>query len=192
MIDALYTAAAPALRAWIDGNHARVVAVSQRVDKRRGGGSTMPALDAAHAAVLQAFRIEARNPYRAPRLDFGPVTVRGMMRRWGFPDDVTYAVVHKDTPGMAQPPRFHHPAQIKAVRDTLVAEGLIEPDETDTYGRVKAWTYAGRIPGTLDRGPSGRMTPAIAHAEAGAKEVGTQFYKAALAKLVAELAPVRA
>jgi hypothetical protein len=291
VIDALYTAAAPALRAWIDGNHARVVAVSQLVDKRRGGGSPMlarklttaqtnalnlierygdltrtetgsreywlvndfstdiptrvansllemgvierddtrspvvererhvgktittyyrrradtpvsapavkpaktaPALDAAHAAVLQAFRIEAGNPYRAPRLDFGPVTVRGMMRRWGFPDDVTYAVVHKDTPGISRPPRFHHPAQIKAARDTLVAEGLIEPDETDTYGRVKAWTYAGRLPGTLDRGPSGRVTPAIAHAEAGAKEVGTQFYKAALAKLVAELAPVRA
>jgi hypothetical protein len=102
----------------------------------------MPALDAAHSALLQAFRIEARNPSRAPQLDFGPMVVRGMMRRWRFPDDVMHAVVWKEIPGTSQPPRFHHPAQIKAVRDALVAEGLVVPAQTDTYGRVKAWAYA--------------------------------------------------
>lgn len=117
------------------------VATSQRAGKEGGGGSTMPALDAAHNALLQAFRIEARNPSRASQLDFGPMVVRGMMRRWNFPDDVMHAVVWKDIPGTSQPPRFHHPAQVKAVRDALVAEGLVVPAQTDSYGRVKAWAY---------------------------------------------------
>ncbi len=102
----------------------------------------MPALDAAHTALLQAFRIEARNPFRALSLDFGPTLVRAMLRRWGFPDDVLYAVVWKETPGISTPPRFHRPSQVQAVRDALVAEGLVVAAQTDTYGRVKAWAYA--------------------------------------------------
>lgn len=118
------------------------VDVSQPAGEEGGGGSTMPTLDAAHNALLQAFRIAARNPHRADRLDFGPMVVRGLMRRWGFPDDVMYAVVWKETPRISTPPRFHRPSQVKAVRDALVAEGLVVPAQTDTYGRVKAWSYA--------------------------------------------------
>lgn len=102
----------------------------------------MPNLDATHNALLQAFRIETRNPFRGSGLDFGPRLVGAMLARWGFPDAVKYAVVSKPMTGISHPPRFHRPSQVKAVRDALVAEGLVVPAQTDTYGRVKAWSYA--------------------------------------------------
>jgi hypothetical protein len=111
------------------------VDVTQRMGEEGGGGSTMPTLDAAHNALLQAYRIEARSPFRASGLDFGAGTVGAMLHRWKFPDAVMYAVVWKPMPGISTPPRFHRPSQVKAVRDALVAEGLIVPDR-------KAWAYA--------------------------------------------------
>jgi hypothetical protein len=111
------------------------VDVSQQTGEERGGGSTMPTLDAAHNALLQAYRIEARSPFRASGLDFGAGTLGAMLHRWGFPDAVKYAVVWKPMPGISTPPRFHRPSQVKAVRDALVAEGLIVPNQ-------RAWAYA--------------------------------------------------
>lgn len=113
----------------------RGVDVSQQTGEERGGGSTMPTLDAAHNALLQAYRIEARNPFRASGLNFGAGTVGAMLHRWKFPAAVKYAVVWEHMPGISTPPRFHRPSQVKAVRDALVAEGLIVPDQ-------KAWAYA--------------------------------------------------
>lgn len=114
------------------------VDVSQQTGEEGGGGSTMPTLDTAHNALLRAFRIEARNPFRGSGFDFGAGTVGAMLARWKFPDVVKYAVVWESMPGVSHPPRFHHPSQVKAVRDALVAEGLVVP----AHGRVKAWSYA--------------------------------------------------
>lgn len=118
------------------------VDVAQQTSEEGSGGSTMPTLDAAHNTLLRAFRIEVSNPFRGSDFDFGARTVGAMLARWKLPNAVKYAVVVEKVPGISQPPRFHRPSQVKAVRDALVAEGLVVPAQTDTYGRVQAWGYA--------------------------------------------------
>ena len=142
MIDALYDAAAPALRGWLDENRARVVAVSQRVAYARGGGSTtMPALDAAHTALLAAFRLFPRHPYGGSGVDFGARTLNALMSRWDFPDDVRRAIVWVPGSGTSASAQLISPTQVKAVRDTLVEEGTLAVKTRNRAGTPTGWAF---------------------------------------------------
>ena len=143
MIDALYDAAAPALRGWLDKNRARVVAVSQRVAYARGGGSTaMPVLDPAHTALLGAFRLYAQHPNRGSGVvDFGASTLDALMARWDFPNDVRRVIVWVYGPGTAGSPKLNAPAKVKAVRDALVEEGTLTVKTRNRTGTPTGWAF---------------------------------------------------
>ena len=109
----------------------------------------MPVLDIAHETLLRAFRVAARSPREMGRFNFGPRTLYALMARWKFPATLQAAIARPTPAGFsssAAPATLTAPAQVKAVRDALIAEGTIAVAETDRTGKPLAWDFTPTTP----------------------------------------------
>lgn len=109
----------------------------------------MPVLDIAHETLLRAFRIVARSPRGIERFNFGPRTLDVLTARWKFPATLRAAIARPTPAGFsssAAPATLTAPAQVKAVRDALIAEGTIAVVETDRTGRPLLWDFTPTTP----------------------------------------------
>jgi hypothetical protein len=109
----------------------------------------MPVLDIAHETLLRAFRIVARAPRGIGRFNFGPRTLDVLTARWKFPATLRAAIARPTPAGCsssAVPATLTAPAQVKAVRDALIAEGTIAVAETDRTGKPLAWDFTPTTP----------------------------------------------
>lgn len=118
----------------------------------------MSVLDAAHETLLTLLRDLARGPRAADtRFDFSPTTIGAFLRRAKLP--AADAIVPPRIAGVSMRPYFKAPAQVKRVRDALIAEGTIAPAERNRADVVTAWRFVLPAPAPAPAPPTTPTAP---------------------------------